>query len=104
MMQKIADYDVVQQIGEGTQGSYWLARPPARLGLADEVVAIKTINQTANDAEFGRLVEQLRIYASISSPQKPWPLATRTSRSPFTRFSPAAETDRGAGRGCATPP
>lgn len=68
MMQKIADYDVVQQIGEGTQGSYWLARPPARLGLADEVVAVKTINQTANDAEFGRLVEQLRIYASISSP------------------------------------
>jgi len=68
-MQQIADYDVVQQVGEGTQGVIWLARPPARLGIADETVAVKTLNQTATDAEFGRLVEQLRIYASISSPE-----------------------------------
>ena len=45
-----------------------MARPPARLGVADDVVAIKTINQAATDGEFGRLVEHLRIYASISSP------------------------------------
>ncbi len=66
-MQQIADYDVVQQIGEGSQGSYWLARPPARLGISDEVVAVKTINQAATDAEFRRLVDHLRTYAAVSS-------------------------------------
>ncbi len=67
-MQQIADYDVINQIGEGTQGTYWLAKPPARLGISDSQVAVKTLNQSATDAEFSRLVDQLRIYASISSP------------------------------------
>jgi serine/threonine protein kinase len=32
-MQQIADYEIIQQLGEGSQGQFWLARTPARLEL-----------------------------------------------------------------------
>ena len=37
----VADYEVVRLLGEGNHGRFWLARPPARLGLTDEYVALK---------------------------------------------------------------
>ncbi len=67
-MQEIADYKIIHQLGEGSQGQYWLAEAPPRLGIADPQVAIKTIIHAASDAEFDRLAEHLRIYSSVRSP------------------------------------
>ncbi len=67
-MQQIADYEVLQQLGEGSQGQYWLARPPARLGVSDQTVAVKTMVHAASDAEFARLARHLQLYASVESP------------------------------------
>lgn len=67
-MQQIADYEVLQQLGEGSQGQYWAARPPARLGVSDQTVAVKSIVHAATDAEFARLARHLQLYASVESP------------------------------------
>lgn len=68
-MKQIADYEIVQQLGEGSQGRFWLARTPSRLEIPDEVVAVKTLSQSATDADFARLAEHLQLYASIDSPR-----------------------------------
>lgn len=67
-MQQIADYDIIQQLGEGSHGQVWLARTPARLDLADDVVAVKTLSHAASDADFARLSDFLQLYASIACP------------------------------------
>ncbi|MGH1490401.1 MAG: serine/threonine-protein kinase [Acidimicrobiales bacterium] len=67
-MQQIADYEIIQQLGEGSQGQFWLARTPTRLGLEASVVALKTVNHAASDDDFSRLTEYLRVYAAIDSP------------------------------------
>ena len=66
-MQQIADYEIVQPLGEGIQGQFWLARTPARLDLDHPVVALKTISHAARDEDFARLSDYLRLYASIDS-------------------------------------
>ncbi len=67
-VQQIADYEIVQQLGEGSGGQVWLGRTPARLEISDDVVAIKTLSHAASDADFARLTDYLQLYASISSP------------------------------------
>lgn len=67
-MQEIADYKIIHQLGEGSQGQYWLAETPARLEIADPQVAVKTIIHGASDVEFDRLASHLRTYASVRSP------------------------------------
>jgi eukaryotic-like serine/threonine-protein kinase len=67
-MQQIGDYEIIQSLGEGSQGQFWLARTPARLEIADEMVAVKTLNHSASDEDFSRLTDHLRRYASIDSP------------------------------------
>ncbi len=66
-MQRIADYDIVQPLGEGNQSQYWYGRAPARLGIGDSMVAIKTYNHAATDTEFDRMTEHLTLYASVTS-------------------------------------
>ena len=67
-MRQIADYEVIQQLGEGSHGQFWLARTPARLELDTSVVALKTIPHMVTDEDFARLTAHLRSYASIDSP------------------------------------
>jgi serine/threonine protein kinase len=67
-MHQIADYEIVQQLGEGNQGQWWLAKAPSRLGVADQLVAVKTIDHGASDDDFTRVADQLQTYASIGSP------------------------------------
>ncbi|MEM7275905.1 MAG: serine/threonine-protein kinase [Actinomycetota bacterium] len=67
-MQQIADYDIIQPLGEGAQGQYWLARTPARLEIDHQMVALKTVTHAARDEDFARLGDYLRLYASIDSP------------------------------------
>jgi len=67
-MQEIADYKIIHQLGEGSQGQYWLAEAPTRLGTSESQVAIKTIIHGATEGEFDRLADHLRLYASVRSP------------------------------------
>lgn len=67
-MRQIADYDIIQQLGEGSQGQFWLAKTPARLEVGTSVVALKTVSHVTSDEDFARLTEYLRLYASIDSP------------------------------------
>lgn len=65
----IADYVFVERLGTGNHGEFWLAVPPARLGRPPgEHVAIKTLAQRASDADFRRMANELRVYASLTSP------------------------------------
>ena len=67
-MQEIADYEITQPLGEGSQGQFWLAKTPPRLEIPDQWVALKTMSHAASDDDFGRLTEYLRRYAAIESP------------------------------------
>ncbi len=68
-MDGIADYRFVERLGEGNHGTFWLARPPARLGdLGVELVAVKTLVQQATDQDFDRMANELRVYAAVDSP------------------------------------
>lgn len=68
-MQGIADYQFIERLGEGNHGTFWLARPPERLGeLGVEFVAVKTLAQQATDQDFKRMANELRVYAAVESP------------------------------------
>jgi len=64
----IADYEFIRPLGDGNHGSFHLARPPERLGLSVEYVAVKTLADRANDAAFTRMANELKLYASVKSP------------------------------------
>ncbi len=64
----VADYPVVRLLGEGNNGRYYLARPPARLGLADEFVTVKVFTGTHSEQAYERGVRELRAFAQVSSP------------------------------------
>lgn len=68
-MNGIADYEFVHQLGEGTHGTFWLARSPARLGLGDSLVAVKTFAQHADQADYERLTVELQRYCLVASPR-----------------------------------
>lgn len=67
-MQQIADYEIIQQLGEGSQGQFWLANTPPRLEIEAPVVALKTMSHAASDEDFARLADHLKLYASVASP------------------------------------
>jgi eukaryotic-like serine/threonine-protein kinase len=64
----VADYVVVRQLGEGNHGRYYLARPPARLGLAEEFVALKVFGDRVGELAYERGVRELRAFAAVRSP------------------------------------
>ena len=64
----VADYVVVRLLGEGNHGRYLLARPPARLGLADELVALKVFGDPVGEQGYERGVRELRAFAAVRSP------------------------------------
>lgn len=63
----IADYEVVRLLGEGNHGRYYLARPPARLGLAEEFVALKVFGDRVGEQAYERGVRELRAFAAVRS-------------------------------------
>lgn len=67
-MKQIADYEIIQPLGEGSQGQFWLARTPTRLDIDEPMIALKTINHAASDDDFSRLTDYLRLYAATGSP------------------------------------
>src|SRR3954454_24151222 len=64
----IADYQVIRVLGEGNNGRFYLARPPARLGLPDEYVAVKVFTGRHSERAYERGVRELRAFARVSSP------------------------------------
>ncbi len=64
----VADYQVQRALGHGNNGRIFLARPPRRLGLAEEFVAVKALHGPCPDAVYERAVEDLRVIAALDSP------------------------------------
>ena len=64
----VADYVVLRQLGEGNHGRYYLARPPARLELAEEFVALKVFGDRVGELAYERGVRELRAFAAVRSP------------------------------------
>lgn len=64
----VADYQVVRLIGEGNNGRFYLARPPARLGIPDEFVALKVFGERIAEHAYERGVRELRAFAAVRSP------------------------------------
>lgn len=63
----IADYEIVRWLGDGNHGRYYLARPPARLGLDEEFVALKVFGDRVGEQAFERGVRELRAFAAVRS-------------------------------------
>lgn len=67
-MQGIADYRFVRALGEGAHGTFYLAVPPARLGLSAEHVAVKVLAGSTDEDTIRRTTRELRAFASAASP------------------------------------
>ncbi|MCO1654439.1 protein kinase domain-containing protein [Pseudonocardia humida] len=63
----IADYEVVRPLGEGNHGHYFVARPPARLGLDEEFVTLKVFGDRVAEQAYDRGVRELRAFAAVRS-------------------------------------
>jgi len=66
-MGRIADYELIESIGSGNHGEYFSARPPERLGLDVDRVAVKVLTVNASEDAFRRVANELRLFASIDS-------------------------------------
>jgi serine/threonine protein kinase len=67
-MDGIADYTFIRPLGEGNHGRYYLATPPARLGLEASSVVVKVVaGQTTSDT-FTRATRELKAFAAVRSP------------------------------------
>ncbi len=64
----IADYKIVRLLGTGNHGRYYLARPPARLGIADEYVAVKVFTAPTTERAYELSVRELQAFAAVDSP------------------------------------
>ncbi len=67
-MDRIADYELIQPLGDGSNGAFYLATAPPRLGIAADQVAIKVLQVTAGEETFHRLTRELRTFAKVRSP------------------------------------
>ncbi|MET0952170.1 MAG: serine/threonine-protein kinase [Aeromicrobium sp.] len=67
-MDGIADYRFVRPLSDGGHGTFFLARTPARLGLADPEVCVKVLPGADNADGLRRATRELRAFAAVSSP------------------------------------
>ncbi|MGF1596840.1 MAG: protein kinase [Acidimicrobiales bacterium] len=68
-MRSIADYELLEQLQPGNHGTFYIARPPARLGLAHDRVAVKILDRNATDNEFKRMAAELEILLELNHPR-----------------------------------
>lgn len=66
-MDTFADYEIVEPMSTGNHGDYFRAVTPARLGIADEFVALKVLGSRAQDDDFRRVSNELRLLHSLQS-------------------------------------
>jgi serine/threonine protein kinase len=68
-MDRIADYQLIKEIGQGNHGRFYLARPPARLPIREDYVAVKLIEGSGTTEDtFRRATRELRAFAAVQSP------------------------------------
>lgn len=67
MSSGIADYQFTGELGAGNHGRFYIAKPPPRLSLDDDVVAVKVLDQDASDADFNRVANELKLFHSVKS-------------------------------------
>ncbi|MBI2169759.1 MAG: serine/threonine protein kinase [Actinobacteria bacterium] len=67
-MEQIADYQIVESLGKGNNGEFFLAIPPARLPVDADRVALKVIAANTTDDAFRRATRELRAFAAVTSP------------------------------------
>ncbi len=67
-MTRIADYEFLEELGEGNYGVFWRARPPARLGLTAPYVAVKVLHHRSHQQGYDRMANELRVYHAAASP------------------------------------
>lgn len=63
-MSRIADYQTLEPLGNGSHGQVHKALPPERLGLGVETVALKLFDRATDAAEFERVVAEVKVYAA----------------------------------------
>ncbi|MGW0038828.1 protein kinase domain-containing protein [Gordonia sp. NPDC003376] len=66
--QHLADFTVLSRLGEGGNGTFYLAVPPERLGLATDRVVLKVFGGMCSDDAYRRGVRELRAFAAVRSP------------------------------------
>jgi serine/threonine protein kinase len=64
----IADYTFIRPLGEGNHGRYYLATPPARLGLDAQSVVVKVVAGQTTSETFARATRELKAFAAVRSP------------------------------------
>jgi serine/threonine protein kinase len=67
-VERLADYELVGPLGRGGSGVFHLARPPDRLGLEEQFVALKVLDGTHPPDRFRRVADELRYFAAVRSP------------------------------------
>lgn len=66
-MDGVADYVFIDEIGSGNHGRFFRAAPPQRLGLADDIIAVKVLDRQASEADFARIATELRALHAVKS-------------------------------------
>ncbi len=64
----IADYRLLGPAGSGSTGTFHVAEPPARLGIAADRVIVKVVAGINDDEIFKRVARELRTFAAVPSP------------------------------------
>ena len=67
-MNSFADYELVEQLQPGNHGTFYLARPPARLNHDADQVALKILDRHATDNEFKRMAAELQLLIELRHP------------------------------------
>jgi eukaryotic-like serine/threonine-protein kinase len=64
----IADYTFIRPLGQGNHGRYYLATPPARLGLDASAVVVKIVAGRTTSDTFASAARELKAFAAVRSP------------------------------------
>jgi serine/threonine-protein kinase len=64
---RVGDYLLLREVGAGVHGRVYLAKPPERLGLEEEQVAVKVLSTPGTDTGFAAVAEELSAYADVES-------------------------------------
>ncbi|NOX29901.1 MAG: serine/threonine protein kinase [Actinobacteria bacterium] len=66
-MTQLADYELVSLIGRGNHGSFFRAKPPGRIEVDEEFVAVKVLDHKATDDDFRRFGHEMKVIATVDS-------------------------------------
>jgi len=65
--ERVADYEILRPLATGGHGTFFLAVPPSRLGLATDRVVVKVV-EGGDETAFRRFTRELRLFARVSHP------------------------------------